>query len=224
LVGEILRKRREELGKDLREIAQISKIRYDYLKAIENEAFEKLPLEVYVKGYIREYAKILNIDPEVVINEYIQQTSPPQAEKREAPLEETAQRKHLRIRYVLLPFLLIIPFVFFLFSSNPKKSILPSHPHETKEENLSLVKKNHHVLEVFATDTTWLLVTIDGAQKKEILLKPGESAKWRANQNFSLKIGNAGGIKLAFDGKNLGPPGKKGQVIRLNLPEQNSTL
>jgi hypothetical protein len=96
--------------------------------------------------------------------------------------------------------------------------------YETKEENLSLVKKNHHVLEVFATDTTWLLVTIDGAQKKEILLKPGESATWQANQNFSLKIGNAGGIKLAFDGKNLGPPGKKGQVIRLNLPEQNSTL
>jgi len=224
LVGEILRKRREELGKDLREIAKISKIRYDYLKAIEDEAFEKLPLEVYVKGYIREYAKILNIDPEVVINTYIQQTSPPQAEKKEAPLEEPAQRKHLKIRYVLLPFLLIIPFVFFLFSSNPKKSLLPSHPPETKEKNLSLMKKTHHVLEVFATDTTWLLVTIDGTQKKETLLKPGESEKWQADQNFSLKIGNAGGIKLVFDGKNLGPLGKKGQVIRLNLPEQNSTL
>jgi cytoskeletal protein RodZ len=224
LVGEILRKRREELGKDLREIAQISKIRYDYLKAIEDEAFEKLPLEVYVKGYIREYAKILNIDPDAVITTYIQQTSPPQAEKKETPAEDTTQRKHLKIRYVLLPLLLIIPVVFFLFSSNPKKSIIPSRPPETKEENLSKTKTTNHVLEVFATDTTWLLVTIDGTQKKEILLKPGESAKWQADQNFSLKIGNAGGIKLVFDGKNLGPLGKKGQVIRLNLPAQNSTL
>ena len=222
MIGEILRKRREELGKDLREIAEISKIRYDYLKAIEDEAFEKLPLHVYVKGYIREYAKILNIDPEVVITAYIQQTSPSHAEKKEVPPGETAQRKHLKIRYILVPFLLLIPVVFFLFSSNPKKLIRPSHPPETKEENL--FKTTTHVLEVFATDTTWLIVTIDGTQKKELLLKPGESAKWQANQNFSLKIGNAGGINLTFDGKNLGPPGKKGQVIRLILPEQNSTL
>ena len=122
MVGEILRKRREELGKDLREIADISKIRYDYLKAIEDEAFTKLPLEVYVKGYIREYAKILNIDPEVVIAAYIQQTSPSQAEKKEVPAEKTAQKKHLKIRYVLLLFLLLIPVVFFLFSSNPKQN------------------------------------------------------------------------------------------------------
>jgi len=224
LVGEILRKRREELDKDLREIAEISKIRYDYLKAIEDEEFAKLPLEVYVKGYIREYAKILNIDPEVVINAYIQQTSPPQTEKKEVSAEATAQRKHLKIRYVLLPFLLLIPVVFFLFSPNPKKSIIPSHPPETKEKNLSKTKPTSHVLEVFATDTTWLLVTIDGTQNKELLLKPGESAKWQANQNFSIKIGNAGGINLTFDGNKLDPPGKKGQVIRLNLPEQNSTL
>ena len=39
--------------------------------------------------------------------------------------------------------------------------------------------------------------------------KPGTRAKWTARSGFSLKIGNAGGIKLLFDGKEIGPLGKK---------------
>ncbi|MFZ6017133.1 MAG: helix-turn-helix domain-containing protein [Nitrospirota bacterium] len=82
MVGEILKKRREESGQDLREIAKTLKIRYDYLKAIEDENFEKLPVEVYIRGYIREYAKILNINPEAAIKAYTQQVSSPLPEKK----------------------------------------------------------------------------------------------------------------------------------------------
>jgi cytoskeleton protein RodZ len=53
LVGEILKKRREELGRDLREISNYLKIRYDYLKALEDGDIEKLPAEVYIRGYIQ---------------------------------------------------------------------------------------------------------------------------------------------------------------------------
>ena len=70
--GEILKKKREELGYNLKEIAKTLKIRSDYLKAIEEGTFEKLPVEVYTKGYIREYAKFLKTDPEIVIKAYIE--------------------------------------------------------------------------------------------------------------------------------------------------------
>jgi cytoskeleton protein RodZ len=247
LVGEILRKRRKELGQDLHEISKTLKIRYRILKAIEDEEFEELPEEVYVKGYIREYSKILNIDPEIAVKAYIQQISPPQVENEEMPKNEDMYKKKLKIRYVLIPALLIlvITVIFILFHFSREKTEMPPSSPETKKEipppsvetkpeiSPTVVETFHpapqeatgvkpwsgvHVLEIFATDTTWFSVNIDNTSTKDILLKPEESVKFQAKNGFSLKIGNAGGVKLIFDGKEIGKLGEKNQVIKLNLP------
>lgn len=223
MVGEILRKRREELGLDLKEVSRITKIRYDYLKAIEGDAFEKLPVDVYVKGYIRQYAKILNIDPETLIDVYIKQVSTP--EKKEVPQEEVSQEKRPRIRYLLIPLLSVVAasILFIILSPfTPEEPKRPSPPPESKKEDLLKVKDTHHTLEVFAVDTTWLFINTDGTSSREVLLQPGDSVKWDAKNGFSLKIGNAGGIKLLFDGKEIGSLGRKGQVIRLDLPSSET--
>ena len=231
MVGELLRKKREESGHDLHEISNILKIRYKILKAIEDEEFEELPEEVYVKGYIREYSKILNIDPEIAIKAYIQQISPPQDENKEMPEDEIVYKKKLKIRYVLIPALsmLIITIIFLLFQSSREKlemppptpeteKEIPSPFVETKQEISLTVVETPHILEVLATDTTWFSVNIDNNSTKDILLKPGESVKFQAKNEFSLKIGNAGGVKLIFDGKEIEKLGEKNQVIKLNLP------
>lgn len=223
MVGSILKKKREELGQDLLEISRTLKISYTYLKAIEDETFEKLPEEVYVKGYIREYAEILNIDPEVVIKAYNQQVSPPQAENKEALEKDALKRKRSKIKLLLTPLLLlllVITVTFILFPSSPRKkeiSISPP-PIETEKENILKTEDIPHILKVFAIDTTWLLIAVDNTTPKDMILKPGESIKLQAKTGFSLKIGNAGGVKLIFDGKEIGKLGEKGQVINLNLP------
>ena len=100
--GEILKKKREELGYNLKEIAKTLKIRSDYLKAIEEGTFEKLPVEVYTKGYIREYAKFLKTDPEIVIKAYIEKISPPVIEKQPDPItpaENTVKEEKTDKRY-----------------------------------------------------------------------------------------------------------------------------
>jgi cytoskeleton protein RodZ len=254
LVGEILRKKREESGLDLRAISKTLKISHAYLKAIEDGAFEKLPEEVYIKGYIREYAELLKVDPETAINAYIQQVSPPKTENKEVPEKETAQGKKLNVRYFLFPLILavlVITSIYILFPYSSDKKGISQTPEETEKEtlnnpveteeenpapaaeaknelvtstaesgidNVSKTEKSPHVLEVFAKDTTWLFLTIDKSNGKEMMLKPGESEKWEAENGFSLKIGNAGGIKLIFDGKEIGKLGEKGQVVNLNLP------
>jgi len=253
VVGEVLKKRRGELGKDLKEIAHTLKIRYDYLRAIEDEAFEKLPVEVYAKGYIRDYARFLNIDPEIIIRAYIEKTSPPVIEKPPVPVD-TAQIKKTRIKYFLAAIILIAIGVYVLFSFAPEKpkimphettmlpvSPVPAAPSElpiiqpvqpaqkeegitvqiSEEEKTEKVMKEH-VLEISAIDTTWLLVNIDDTASKDMLLKEGETVKLSAKQGFSLKIGNAGGTKLIFDGKDIGSLGEKGQVINLNLPSDKN--
>ncbi|HIJ59881.1 MAG TPA: helix-turn-helix domain-containing protein [Nitrospirae bacterium] len=61
---------RETLGKDLTEIANDTKIRTSYLKAIEERDFKHLPVEVYTRAYIKEYARYLGVDPNETIIEY----------------------------------------------------------------------------------------------------------------------------------------------------------
>jgi cytoskeletal protein RodZ len=262
LVGDILKNRREELGHDLRQISNILKIKYDYLKAIEDGDLEKLPQEVYVKGYIREYAEHLRIDPEAAINAYLQQISPPQVENKDIPQKEPVKRKIPKIVYLLISLLFIlitITLSYTIFSQKAKDMKQPAEqtqkeistpdaepiketpfssvvtPGETtlsdskKETQLPVTETkkeivppkkevSQQVLEVFATDTTWLMVLTDKTDPKEILLKPGDSAKWHAKNSFSLKIGNAGGIRLVFNGKEIKKIGEKGQVINIDLP------
>ncbi|TAL27440.1 MAG: helix-turn-helix domain-containing protein [Nitrospirae bacterium] len=246
--GEILRKRREESGQDLKKIAHTLKIRYDYLKAIEDEEFEKLPVEVYVKGYIRDYAKFLKIDPEIILKAYSLKTSPPVPEKT-PPVASAIKTKKTAIKYfpVVIIFLAIaVAYILSSLNSTPKKQIIAptekpaptvqqAQPVQEKEKTPEVAVKEgktmppspqksegkpgeEHTLEISVTDTTWLLMKIDDAESKDMLLNPGESLKFSAKQGFSLKIGNAGGIRLIFDGKDMGIPGEKDKVLNLNLP------
>ena len=107
-----------------------------------------------------------------------------------------------------------------------KPDAKPDAKPETKPETKPDAKKEHfvtqkdilHTLELIANEETWILVTIDEKEAKERLLKPGTRTKWTAKSGFSLRIGNAGGIKLIFDGKEIGPLGEKGKVVSLRLP------
>jgi hypothetical protein len=89
---------------------------------------------------------------------------------------------------------------------------------DAQKEQLVTQQEILHTLELIANEETWISVTIDEKESKERLLKPGSRTKWTARSGFSLKIGNAGGIKLLFDGKEIGPLGEKGKVVKLRLP------
>lgn len=74
-------------------------------------------------------------------------------------------------------------------------------------------------LRIEAKEPTWIRVVIDNQQQKDVLLKPGEKVEWTAQGGFNLTVGNAGGIRLTLNGKELPPLGKSGQVLRnVQLP------
>ncbi|MBQ2995566.1 MAG: helix-turn-helix domain-containing protein [Peptococcaceae bacterium] len=60
-IGTILKKERESKKITLEQVEEATKIRRKYLEAIENERFEVLPGEVYVKGFVAAYLKYLGI-------------------------------------------------------------------------------------------------------------------------------------------------------------------
>ena len=49
---------------------QATKIRVKYLRALEDERFEQLPSQTYVKGFLRTYADYLGLDGQLYVDEY----------------------------------------------------------------------------------------------------------------------------------------------------------
>ena len=86
-------------------------------------------------------------------------------------------------------------------------------------EEQKIVETEQMVLRVLATEETWIKFRLDQGEPFEVLLKVGESFRVKANENFNLRVGNAGGVELFFNEKALGNPGKMGEVIDLTLPE-----
>lgn len=70
--GKTLRQIREKMGIDLEIIAQETKINLKTLESIEEEALEKLPPLVYLKGFLRGYAQCLGLDTQKVVEGYVQ--------------------------------------------------------------------------------------------------------------------------------------------------------
>lgn len=75
------------------------------------------------------------------------------------------------------------------------------------------------ILRIVAVEPAWLRIQRDQNEPSEALLRAGESYTVKAQNKFTLKIGNAGGVELFFNGKPLGNPGKPNEVVELTLPE-----
>lgn len=219
--GKFLKKTREEKGKSLEDLSKLLKIRCDYLKAIEDEDYQSLPGEVFIKGYIRIYAKEMGVDSDYALGLYKKQIAAAQLPE---PPSFTQGKKSLftykLIGIILSVTLVILSIIFFITHKSQRpdvrlvKAINGTVPALTEEPKV-------FSLEIIATEETWVSVDIDKDKHEQRLLKTGEAARWNAVEGFSVKIGNAGGARLVFNGKTIGSLGPSGKVVRLVLPDDN---
>ena len=69
--GKRLREIRERMGIELSSISKETKIPTKILESIEEERFETLPATVYLKGFLKGYAQFLGLDPQKVVEDYL---------------------------------------------------------------------------------------------------------------------------------------------------------
>lgn len=75
--GKMLKQIRERMGIELRSIAMETKITVKILELIEEEAFDRLPTQVYLKGFLKGFAQCLGLDPKKVIEDYLHSMETP---------------------------------------------------------------------------------------------------------------------------------------------------
>jgi cytoskeletal protein RodZ len=69
-IGNSLREARVRRGVEFAQAELGTKIRGKYLRALEDEQFDVLPAQTYVKGFLRTYAEFLGLDGQLYVDEY----------------------------------------------------------------------------------------------------------------------------------------------------------
>ena len=69
--GSWLKKQREIRKLTLREVSDATKIGMRYLEALEEDRFEVLPATIFAKGFLRNYAQYVGLDPDEVVNYFL---------------------------------------------------------------------------------------------------------------------------------------------------------
>jgi cytoskeleton protein RodZ len=73
------------------------------------------------------------------------------------------------------------------------------------------------VLQVAATERSWVAVESDGKPASQRIMEPNEIQTFRASTSFDLITGNAEGIILTLNGRTLDPLGHHGELKKVHL-------
>ncbi len=73
-LGAHLKARRKKKGLSLEAVADETKIAIYMLRAMEDDKWESLPAEVFIRGFLRSYAEVLELDPDEVVEQYCRES------------------------------------------------------------------------------------------------------------------------------------------------------
>lgn len=306
-VGEFFRQVRETKGLTVDEVASKTRIRTDFVKALEEGNFAKLPDQVFARGFVRSYARSLGLDEEDAIHRFVQSAGAfyeKQGERerlRQRQVEEERRRRANRKAVGVAIAVAIATLVFLLSreqtstlvrrsgsdaptvskkvspfakdakepASRPAAELPPpiapplnpavpaAVPAKPAQEKLAPIppapapvavakaplppdtvasqpsasmgsdgplaglsvdgpvgSDGPLVLDLAATELSWVVVQVDSGSHQEALLRPGEKAQWKAQDQFTVTLGNAGGVRAELNGKPQKPFGPSGKVVR----------
>ncbi len=301
-IGEFFRQVRETKGLTIEEVASKTRIRTDFVRALEEGNFAKLPDQVFARGFVRSYARSLGLDEEDAIHRFIQSAGAfyEKQDERERlkvrQVQEERKRQANRKAVAIAIGIAVLTLVFLLSREQssllvrkpatdpqpvsgkraqapvhdasdaqsrqePEHAVSPAKPKQTDTatapskpaadnaahggaqpsasvasnqaappippplgsdgplggismEGAAPEAGDQLVLDLEATELSWVVIQIDGGSPQEALLRPGEKAKWKGQDQFVLTLGNAGGVKAELNGKPQKPFGPSGKVAR----------
>jgi cytoskeletal protein RodZ len=223
------------------------------LRAIEKDDLKSLPGTFFYKSFVKQYAKILGL-PEALLQPGVDAlTAPdePAVPVRESegavraldPLVKASNRYYfaaprLGVSLVALAgVLLACSGVYAWWSRPPKVSNVASQPAAPLKSLASaptsapLVEvttadddPTHIVLNLSATEKTWISITSEGKKIFSGMLMPSQTKAVTGRDAAKMTVGNAGGVEVRLNGKSIGPLGGRGQVRTVLCTPENCQI
>ena len=223
-IGNSLREARMRRQIDFPQAEAAIKIRGKYLRALEDEQFELLPAETYVKGFLRTYAEYLGLDGQLYVDEYNSRfvTGEDYYEARRShPRRSTArpQRRSRRTEtnIVLIALAAIAILTVIVISAwtssggdNPRGATTPRaavHGPRITPPLLSVTALRA------TTHVTARLGSATGAIKFDGTLQKGDDPLAIRGRRLWVTIDSPENVRLAVRGKRVHVPGLRPRVI-----------
>lgn len=223
-IGATLREARNRRKVDLSEVEAATQIRVRYLRAIENEEWDVLPGDVYVRSFIRTYASHLGLDGERLAEEYRRSVSSTGSERPAPGVEpgtvgrsRTAVQSRARSRAVAVAVVAalvgVVAAIGLATDDDPTLTVSSQRKGTVStEENLSppatpQPQRSRLELELTATGEVWVcLLDADGQPlvNGQILAEGMEEGPFRSG-SFTASFGN-GEVSMLIDGREADIP------------------
>ncbi len=246
--GEELRREREMRDISIREISETTKISTRFLEAIESGDFASLPAPVFTRGFIREYASYLGLEPEDIVDRYMSMVAR-QEQQRENEEEEMRDRISGRlplspgssvIKWIVIAIVALAILgagVYYLSTSGkseqepaPAGEEMPAEPEEVQKESepQPVPEADSIRMKLTATGDSWIDLQVDDEPPTDFTLQSGSSRTFEAKERIILRtVGNAGVVEVELNGVSAEPLGRERQVVRdveFDLEKVNALL
>ncbi|MGH2711392.1 MAG: helix-turn-helix domain-containing protein [Actinomycetota bacterium] len=227
-IGRALRGAREHRGKSLEEAARETRVRTDYLDALEREAFETLGSDVYVRGFLRSYAKYLGLNSEKVVSAYERvygRTKPPPAPVERAvtvaPTEALVLTEKKRPNWLLAggTALVVLAAAAAIGLIGRGSDAVPSPAEVTAPPRGGLTQRTVAVGIEAYVDTDFI-VTVDGGEPAEFTLDEGGQRSFEGSESISVEASQGGTFLLVVNDHSIAQDGSpEGGYLRTFTPD-----
>jgi hypothetical protein len=197
-----------------------TKIRGKYLRALEDEQFEVLPSETYVKGFLRTYAEYLGLDGQLYVDEYNSRfvIGEEQSEARARRSAARPQQRNRRIETnVVLVALAVIAVLTVIVISAWKAGNNTQGPTATQKPVVRQTVKNAPLLLVTALRGSTHLTARVGSARGNVAFEgtvaKGDQPRAIRGRRLWVQIDSPENLRIAVRGKLVHVPGGKPKVI-----------
>ncbi len=217
-IGPALRKARLLRGKSIEEASRETRIRAEYLKALEGERFDALLGEVYVRGFLRSYSSYLGLDSDKVLTVYNRHFGPPRTTLPEAPdapprspkahhsLLPSLRGHHMSWPLLLVLAVMIVAVLVAVGSFAPSKTAPPQATIPSTQASAPVLPPPVTV-SVEATAAVHVKVIVDGVTELDAALQTGEGRSFEGEQRISIQLSRGARALVTVNGHSLGSPG-----------------
>jgi cytoskeletal protein RodZ len=240
-VGDSLRRARIARGLSLQDVESSLHVRPHYVQALETDDFAMLPPTVYTRALIRDYARLVGLDPVDLLERSVPMRPQDRNPIRPAisPIDKPPLISWKPIAIGVGVLLCVGLFLYLnsqlnsfadsMDTAQARAQPLPTPlsrsisalltplptpapgPTETPEPSPTPV--TGLLVEARITERSWVQVWSDGKSILAQTLTPGATRAFNADQSVRMRVGNAGGIDITVNGVHQGRLGSTGQVL-----------
>lgn len=234
-LGVLLCLKRQEQGLSLEKVTAKTRIRCSLLQAIEEGQLDELPEPIYIQSFIKKYADALGLNGLELSSTF--PTGDPRLNIKPSwsrlPAAAQLRPLHLYLLYIFVIVCAVNGLSQMLSRSELQASSgqIQEKPSASQQDRVlpqleklksvsatpSAANENSKAVRISVTlkAQSWIRIVADGKTQFEGLLPEGTQRTWVAQEQLTVRAGNAGGVLVTFNqekAKQMGDPGEVQEV------------